>query len=164
MKARINYYLFLIALVVLDAVLLRSPNLLGKIGLIIYKYHYLRTFPKALLTVILVVGVASILAEVIRFTIHREAMKPVIGKVILFLFALASLVILIKTAMDFTTWSYAHTGLRFRLGAYLLPAILLLVFIRAWLTVPKKEERFPESLASQEKKPGSKDFEESSIK
>jgi len=152
-KARINYYLFLAALVVLDAVLLRSPNLLGKIGLIIYKYHYLRTFPKALLTVALVVGVASILAEVIRFTVRTEVMKQTLGKVILFLFVVAAAVMLIKTAMDFTTWSYSHTGLRFRLGAYLLPAILVLVFTRAWFTLPKKEEGFPESFESDEKKP-----------
>lgn len=158
MKARINYYLFLTALVVLDAVLLRSPNLLGKIGLIIYRYHYLRTFPKALLTVALVVGVASILAEVIRFTVRNDVMKQTMGKVILFLFIVASAVILIKTAMDFTTWSYSHTGLRFRLGAYLLPAILVLVYTRAWFTLSNKQETFPVSMESDEKKP------ESSIK
>lgn len=150
-----NYYLFLTALVVLDAVLLRSPNLLGKIGLIIYKYHYLRTFPKALLTVLLVVGVASILAEVIRFTVGSDLIKRVMGRVILLLFILASVVMLIKTAMDFTTWSYAHTGLRFRLGAYLLPAILVLVFTRAWLILPKKEEKFPESPVVDDKAPDS---------
>jgi len=154
-KARINYYLFLTALIVLDAVLLRSPNLLGKIGLIIYKYHYLRTFPKALLTVLLVVGVASILAEVIRFTVRNELMKRIAGSVILFLFLLASVVMLIKTAMDFTTWSYSHTGLRFRLGAYLLPSILVLVFARAWFTLPKIEEKFPASPSTDEKKPDS---------
>lgn len=157
-KARVNYYLFLAALVLLDAVLLRSPNLLGKIGLIIYKYHYLRTFPKALLTVFLVVGVASILAEVIRFTVGNDVMKRIAGKVILFLFTLASVVVFVKTAMDFTTWSYAHTGLRFRLGAYLLPAILVLVFTHAWFTLPRQEEKFPESPALGEKQP------ESSIK
>jgi len=154
-KARINYYLFLTALIVLDAVLLRSPNLLGKIGLIIYKYHYLRTFPKALLTVSLVVGVASILAEVIRFTVRNDMIKRITGRVILFLFLLASAVILIKTAMDFTAWSYVHTGLRFRLGAYLLPAILVLVFTRAWLTLPKKKEKFPVSPVVEDKKPES---------
>jgi len=160
-KGRINYYLFLAALVVLDAVLLRSPNLLGKIGLVVYKYHYLRTFPKALLTVSLVVGVASILAEVIRFAVRNEVMKRITGSVILFLFLLASVVMLIKTAMDFTTWSYSHTGLRFRLGAYLLPAILVLVFTSAWFTLPallKKDEMVPESSMADEKKP------ESSIK
>lgn len=126
MKARINFYLFLTALVVLDSVLLRSPNLLGKIGLIIYKYHYLRTFPKALLTVALVVGVAVILAETIHFVVKNEIMKRLIGKVILFLLILASVTIFVKTVLDFTTWSYAHTGLRFRIGAYLLPVILVM--------------------------------------
>jgi len=145
MKSHINFYLFLAALVVLDSVLLRSPNLLGKIGLVIYKYHYLRTFPKALLTVSLIVGVSAILAEVVHFVVKKEVMKPLTGKIILFLFILASVTILIKTALDFTTWSYAHTGLRFRIGAYLLPAILVLVFTRSRFTLPKPTIPFPES-------------------
>jgi hypothetical protein len=152
MKSRINFYLFLAALVVLDSVLLRSPNLLGKIGLVIYKYYYLRTFPKALLTVTLVVGVSSILAEVIHFVVKREIMKRLTGKVILFLLVIASVTILVKTALDFTTWSYAHTGLRFRIGAYLLPAILVLVFTRSWLTFPKLIVPFPESPVGDDKR------------
>lgn len=145
MKNRINFYLFIAALIVLDAVLLRSPNLLGKIGLIIYKYHYLRTFPKALLTISLVVGIAVVIAEGIRFMVQREILKRITGKVILIFFMVAVAAILIKTSMDFTTWSYSHTGLRFRIGAHLLPVILFIVFVYAFITLPKKHIPFPVS-------------------
>ncbi|HEY3404944.1 MAG TPA: hypothetical protein VGK59_16255, partial [Ohtaekwangia sp.] len=140
MRPRLTFYLFIAALVVLDAVLLRSPNLLGKIGLLIYKYHYLRTFPKALLTVSLVVGVAILIAEAIRFLVKKESLKRTVGRVILFLLAAVAVAILVKTGLDFTAWSYSHTGLRFRIGAYLLPTILVIVFFYAWITVPKVEE------------------------
>lgn len=143
MKHRFTFYLFIAALVVLDAVLLRSPNLLGKLGLILYKYHYLRTFPKALLTVTLVVIVSVIIAEGIRFMVKKEVLKKFTGQLILFFLMTGSIGILVKTGMDFTAWSYSHTGLRFRIGAYLLPAILVVVFFYAMITVP--EQSFPVS-------------------
>ena len=149
MKSRINFYLFIVAMVVLDSVLLRSPNLLGKIGLIIYKYH-LRTFPKALLTVSLVVLGAVILAEGIRFMVKREILKRMTGKVILVFFMLAVAGIFAKTAIDFTAWSYSHTGLRFRIGAHLLPVIVMLVFAYAFITLPKTTLLFPPSPSNEE--------------
>src|SRR6188768_3519570 len=97
MKTRLTFYLFIAALVVLDAVLLRSPNLLGKIGLVIYKYHYLRTFPKALLTVSIVVGVAILIGEAVRFLVKKETIKRMTGRLILFLLVTASVAILVKT-------------------------------------------------------------------
>ncbi len=150
MKSRVNFYLFIAALVVLDSVLLRSPNLLGKIGLIIYKYHYLRTFPKALLTVSLVVLGSIALAEGVRFIVKREILKRITGKVILVFFMLAVAGIFAKTAVDFTAWSYSHTGLRFRIGAHLLPVILMLVFIYAFITLPKTSLLFPASPSNEE--------------
>jgi len=152
MKIRLTFYLFIAALVVLDAVLLRSPNLLGKIGLMVYKYHYLRTFPKALLTVSLVVGVAILIAEAIRFLVKKESIKRVTGRVILFLLLAGCVAILVKTGLDFMAWSYSHTGLRFRIGAYLLPSILVVVFFNASITVPKTEPAFPVSPVMDEEK------------
>jgi hypothetical protein len=137
MKNRITFYLFLMALTVLDAVLIRSPNLIGKIGLWFYKYHYLRTFPKALLTVSLVVGVSAVLAEIVRFVVRKELIKRVAGQVILFLLAILSLALLAKVVMDFSVGTYSHTGIRFKLGAYLLPAILFVVFIYTSITLPR---------------------------
>jgi hypothetical protein len=145
MRSRLTFYLFVIALVVLDAVLIRSPNLLGKIGLLIYKYHYLRTFPKALLTISLVVGVCAIIAEVVRFIVRKELVKRLTGKVLLFLLTVLSVALLVKVGLDFSSGTYSQTGLRFRMGAYLLPAILVIMFLYAWITLPKVQLPFPES-------------------
>lgn len=148
--SRVNFYLFLAALVVLDAVLLRSPNLLGKIGLIIYKYHYLRTFPKALITVALVVGMACVLAEAIRFMVKKDILRRVTARVVLGVLSCGAVAMLVKTGLDFTTWSYSHTGLRFKIGAHLLPAILVVVFVYAFVTLPRRSEPFPLSPAVDE--------------
>ncbi|MBL7856860.1 MAG: hypothetical protein JNM57_04160 [Cyclobacteriaceae bacterium] len=137
MKNRINFYLFILAIVVLDAVLLRSPNLLGKIGLILYKYDYLRTFPKALLTVSLVAGAGVVLAEAVRYMVQRAKLKFFTGRLVLFVLFMASTAMLVKTVIDFTAWSYSHTGLRFQLGAFLLPLILMIQFFYSWRTMPK---------------------------
>ena len=145
MKSRLNFYLFIAALVILDALLIRSPNLLGKIGLLIYKYHYLRTFPKALITVFLVVGIAAVFSETIRFAVKKELVKNLAGKLLFFLLTAVSVALAIKVGLDFSSGSYAHTGLRFRSGAYLLPAILVVVFVYGWLTLPKLPLPFPES-------------------
>lgn len=127
----------MIALIVLDAVLIRSPNLIGKLGLWFYKYHYLRTFPKALLTVTLVVGVSVVIAESIRFVVKRDLVKRLAGQIILLTLAVLSLALLAKVVMDFSEGSYSHTGIRFKCGAYLLPAILAIVFVYTWITLPR---------------------------
>ena len=137
MKNRITFYLFLMALIVLDAVLIRSPNLIGKIGLWFYKYHYLRTFPKALLIVSLVVGISAIIAEIIRYVVKKELIKRMAGQVILFLLAVVSLILLARVVTVFSEGTYSHTGTRFKFGAYLLPAILFVVFIYTSITLPR---------------------------
>lgn len=144
MKSRINFYLFLMALIVLDAVLIRSPNLIGKLGLWFYKYHYLRTFPKALLTVALVIGVSAIIGETVRFVVRKELIKRLAGQVILFLLAVVALAFMAKVVMDFSSGSYSHTGIRFKSGAYLLPAIIIVVFLFNLLTLPRPAAPVPE--------------------
>jgi hypothetical protein len=128
---------------VLDSVLIRSPNLLGKIGLIIYKYSYLRTFPRTLMTVGSVVGMAVLITEIIRWMTQRNVLKRVVSISILLVLTLASIALLVKTGIDFTAWTYSHTGLRFRIGAYLLPLILTLVFAYTLFTLPKLNEQPP---------------------
>jgi hypothetical protein len=88
------------ALIVLDAVLIRSPNLIGKIGLWFYKYHYLRTFPKALLTVSLVIGIAAIIAEIIRYIVKKELIKGWPGSYPFFI-SRSFIVLLVKVVMVF---------------------------------------------------------------
>jgi hypothetical protein len=139
MKNRSVFYLFIAALVVLDSVLLRSPNLLGKIGLVIYKYHYLRTFPKTLLTVSSVIVGAILVAEIVRWLTSNGTLKRTASLAILLLLILATVGILIKTGLDFSTWTYSHTGSRFKYGAYLLPLILLTVFGYHLFTLPRSQ-------------------------
>lgn len=136
MKNRVTFYLFVAALIVLDSVLLRSPNLLGKIGLIIYKYSYLRTFPRTLMTVGSVVLIGVLITEIIRWMTQRQVIKRVVAVSVLLILTLLSVAMLVKTGIDFTAWSYSHTGLRFRIGAYLLPVILIVVFGYALFTLP----------------------------
>lgn len=145
MRNRINFYLFLIALIVLDAVLIRSPNLVGKFGLWFYKYHYLRTFPKALLTVFLVVGVSLAIAEAVRFMVKKELVKRIVGQVIFLMLTVVALILLTRVIMVFSEGSYSHTGIRFRFGAYLLPAILGVVFVYSWITLPRLQLPLPET-------------------
>src|SRR5687767_15766883 len=102
MKNRAMFYLFVAALVVLDSVLIRSPNLLGKIGLIIYKYSYLRTFPRTLMTVGSVVAIAVFITEIIRWMTKRGVLKRVISISILLVLTLISVALLVKTGIDFT--------------------------------------------------------------
>ena len=147
MRVRVTFYLFLIALTLLDAVLLRSPNLLGKIGLVIYNYHYLRTFPKALLTVSLVVGISVILGELIRIGVQRFLLKRLTGKLLLMLLMTLAVSLLVRTGIDFSSGTYSQTGIRFRLGACLLPAILLVVFIFSWVTLPRIDSSLPDQPA-----------------
>jgi hypothetical protein len=144
MRSRINFYLFIVALIVLDAVLIRSPNLVGKLGLWFYKYHYLRTFPKALLTVTLVAGVCVVLAETVRFVVKRKLIGRLAGQVILFLLTVLAIALMAKVVMDFSSGSYSHTGIRFRSGAYLLPGILVVIFIYCLMTLPRPEPSQPE--------------------
>src|SRR6187402_1130684 len=102
MRSKVNFYLFVIALIVLDAVLIRSPNLIGKFGLWFYKYHYLRTFPKAMLTVSLVVGVSVVISESVRLVVKKDLIKRLTGQIILLLLTLLSLMLLTKVVMDFS--------------------------------------------------------------
>jgi hypothetical protein len=113
----------------MDSLLLTSPNLLGKIGLIIYKYHYLRTFPRALLTVGIVVAIAIVLAELANVLARKKVIGKGKGIGFLILMVIGCMAILYKTALDFSRWSYSHTGMRFKYGAYLLPFLLALIFV-----------------------------------
>lgn len=131
---RSHYFPILVALIILNAFLLSKPNLLGKIGLIIYKYYYLRSFPRTLLTVTVVCGVAVLLSELFRFLVRRRIISSIIGTVMFGLFVALGFAQLVKTGIDFSSWTYSHTGLRFRLGAFMLPTLLILIFTYGWLT------------------------------
>lgn len=137
MKSRVAFYGLIIVLTMLDAFLISNPNLLGKLGFIIYKYSYLRTFPMALLTVSIVVGVIILITEGLALIAGRQiSIRSMMG---VFIVIIALLIgVLIKTELDFQNWSYNHTGHKLRYGVFLLPVILILVILQGYSRVRNK--------------------------
>lgn len=128
MKRKIFFYALVAALILIDALLLSSPNLLGKVGLVIYKYFYLKNFPRTLLTVTILAVAALLIAEFIALLVRNKRLKRSFGILLLAVFILLSGFVLYQTVMSFQAWTYAHTGQRFRYGAYLLPCIFIFIF------------------------------------
>ncbi len=64
---KFGFFIVMALLSVIDSLLLAKPNLMGKVGLLIYKYNYLRTIPRAMLTVSIVVGSAMVFGELIIY-------------------------------------------------------------------------------------------------
>lgn len=124
---RLLYFVILALLSVIDALLISKPNFLGKLGLWLFKYCYLRTFPRAFLTVSIVVGVALLLSEFVLFISRRKVISKGVGLISL-VFVLASGGILFKIFHDFSKGIYSHTGTYFRYGVFLLPSVLILIF------------------------------------
>lgn len=133
MKHR-SFYTILAILVLFDSVLLASPNLLGKIGIIIYKYHHLRNFPRAFLTVSIVCGIAVMVTMLINAMFEKKVVNKTWTLVILYSFVGLVILYYVKLIYDFSRWSYSQTGWRFKSGVYLLPFILLYIIgYRIWL-------------------------------
>ena len=78
---RSGFYANVIGLIILNGLLLSEPNLLGKIGLIVYKYNYLRSFPRTLLTVAIVCTIGMGLMELFSFLVSRRIIARNIGVV-----------------------------------------------------------------------------------
>lgn len=135
MIRKVTFYWILLTLMLIDAWLLSKPNLLGKIGLIIYKYHYLRSFPRTLLTVWIVVSISILIVLLVQYLRKQEKLSKMVATITLAVFLVASVLMMTKIYIDFTTWSYSHTGLKFRMGAYLLPAILMFVFANGLIQI-----------------------------
>lgn len=137
---RSSFYPILTGLVILNAYLLSKPNLFGKIGIIVYKYYYLRTFPRTLLTVALLCGAALVISELVQFLVRRSILHRTAGMVVLGLLLALSFVHLIKTGIDFSSWTYRHTGLRFRLGAFMLPTLVICIVTAGLIRLPRRSE------------------------
>lgn len=140
MKQR-SFYIILLILIFLDSVLLASPNLLGKLGILIYKYYYLKTFSRTLVTVSLVCGSFTLVTFLIQWLVERLLLKRNIARFFLFLLLIFVIGVYAKVIIDFSSWSYSHTGWRFKLGAYLLPLIVMYIIIYTIATL--KHEQFP---------------------
>jgi len=137
---RFLYFIIIALLSVIDALLLAKPNFLGKIGLWVFKYSYLRTFPRALITVSIVVGTAFLIGESIVLIGKKKWIKKSIGLLLLLIFFLAAGGILAKVIHDFSKGIYSHTGVYFRYGVFLLPGILLLVFATSFFRLSSKRK------------------------
>lgn len=119
MNRKWSSLLLLLVLSVTDAYLLAHPNLIGKIGVLVYKHHYIRNFPRALLTVMIVVGLSLGVCELVfRFTQKKTAIFSylVLTGIALFWF--------MYVFVTFSSFSYRITGKSFIYGAHLLPVIL----------------------------------------
>lgn len=134
--SKATFYSVTTGLIILNGYLLSKPNLLGKIGLIIYKYHYLRTFPRTLVTVSLICGIAIALSESIAFLVRRGSVSRVAGTAVLVLLLTLAFAQLIVTGIDFSSWTYSHTGLRFRLGAFMLPTVVICILAFGLIKLP----------------------------
>lgn len=131
---KITYWLIVSFITLITAWLISKPNLLGKLGLIIYKMHFLRTFPRALATVAAVVVVVAILVELIS-----SIRSPLLRNGLLLFMLMACVALEVKTHYDFQSWAISHTGKKLRVGAYLLPLLLMSMVSSPWWIGTKKK-------------------------
>ena len=125
MNMKLSSILLLIALSITDAYLLAHPNLVGKLGILLYKHSYIKTFPRALITVVLVVGISLLISELLYRFVSRK--KALISYLILLSVSLFWFIYVYAT---FSSFSYRITGKAFIYGAHLLPVILIGLFGR----------------------------------
>jgi hypothetical protein len=119
MNKKISSLLLLLLLTITDAYLLSHPNLIGRLGILIYKHSYIKNFPTALMTVFLVVGISLLLCEGVRR--YGVVRAQIICFSLLLIVSLAWLAYVYDT---FSSFSYRITGKAFIYGAHLLPIIL----------------------------------------
>lgn len=157
MIRKVTFYWLVATLVLVDSWLLSKPNILGKIGLIIYKYHYLRSFPRTLLTVWIVVSTGILIVWVVQRLLDSGKLSRTLSMWILAACFAAAALIMVKVAIDFTAWTYSHSGSKFKYGAHLLPGILMLVFgnalLSSWMT-PKLQPMSSTAEAEGKPSPG----------
>lgn len=130
------FYILLALLVVLDAWLLANPNLIGRVGVFLYEYDYISTFPRALGTVAAVIGVALLLALAVRRFFGRA-----VALVILAMLVVMGLLWVVQSVGQFTTGVYKFTGAGFKAGAILQPGLVTLIFSKFFYDVLTKNQR-----------------------
>ncbi|MDJ1472914.1 hypothetical protein QNI19_05665 [Cytophagaceae bacterium DM2B3-1] len=135
MRNQFIFFSLLLILIILDAWLLAHPNLLGKIGVWIYKYSYLKTFPRALGTVVLLSSLTLLLTWLIKHYFSLGTAKFIMG-----ILLAGTTYILIQTIVQFSGGTYAHTGAGFKTGAILLPFILIIIVVKNLVEVFLQKE------------------------
>lgn len=117
------FYVLLLVLVVLNAWLLANPNLIGRVGVFLYEYDYISTFPRALGTVAAVIAVALLIGLAVRRLFKRP-----IALVITAMLVVIGILWVVQAVGQFTSGVYQFTGAGFKAGAILLPALVTLTF------------------------------------
>ncbi len=125
MRFRSHYLLYLV-LAVTDAWLLSHPNLLGRVGIWLYKYAYLKNFPRALVFVLALIGLAILASE-----LAKKYLPIRTGVLVLALMLVISSMIFLNVFIQFSSGTYQFTGKGFIWGAHLLPIILILIFAQS---------------------------------
>lgn len=115
------FYILLLVLIVLDAWLLAHPNLIGQAGVFFFEYSAIETFPKALGTVSLVIGITALLVWAVGML-----KQPVTISILVALLA-AAMYYFFQSFSQYNTGVYKLTGAGFRAGAILLPGLVVLV-------------------------------------
>lgn len=129
MKKDLVFYVLLAVLALVDAWLLAHPNLMGKLGILFFKYDMIKTLPRAFGTVSFVVLSCLTMGYVVQNQLPSGKSKWVLAFLML-----ACLGLLVQTFFKFSSGSYALTGVAFRTGAVLLPAIMALIFGKRLIT------------------------------
>lgn len=122
MKSNLSFYLILVVLVIVDAWLLAHPNLLGKLGILFFKYDMIKTFPRALATVAITAAIG------VAITFFAKKMNKQAALILILVLILLSLGLFVNTFLKFSSGSYAMTGAGFKTGALLMPIVLVLIF------------------------------------
>ncbi|GAB4040181.1 hypothetical protein [Spirosoma jeollabukense] len=115
------FYVLLLVLVVLDAWLLAHPNLIGQAGVFFFNYESIETFPKAIGTVSLVVGVTLLISW------FAGRLSQAVALIISVALLAASIYYLFQSFTQYNTGIYKLTGAGFRAGAILLPGLVVLI-------------------------------------
>ena len=127
------FYILLLVLVVLDAWLLAHPNLIGQAGVFFFNYEAIETFPKAIGTVSLVVGVT------ILITWLAGRLSQSVSLLVLVALLAASAYYLFQSFTQYNTGIYKLTGAGFRAGAILLPGLVVLIVGKStWEAISNK--------------------------
>jgi hypothetical protein len=119
----------IIILGITDAYLISHPNIIGKLGVFVFKYGMIKNFPNALITVSITLGTCI----AITYIIEKYKSKPW-SKYLLWVCTLLSVFILVQVFYKFSNGTYAHTGKSFVWGLILLPTLMLYIFSTAWFS------------------------------
>ena len=135
MKKDLTFYALLTVLTITDAWLLAHPNLIGRMGILFYKYSMLKTFPRSLATVSLTLITCLTISYFMQNKFPRRQSLWAMA-----ILTLACVGLFIQTYFKFSTGSYALTGAGFKTGAVLLPALLTLIFGKGLYEILQKAQ------------------------